>query len=437
MQSPDDLGIERPSERTILVRDDGAAGRARRVGECAGKAPHRLVADRLRGDACRDDRPRGIGDDRVEDFRQQRRVVVDGAGSVDGIGDAAEFRQHRRDALLGRGMKRRERCARVLQRVSRDGGSASAAGNHDELASDRFVAWSDREQFDGLDEFIVTLDLDDAAAAQEGGENFGIAGERPGMGLHHDLAGRRAPGLKQHQGFASRMGGMGDADQLARILELLDDSRDHRDVGVIDEVFNVVLDRCPDLVAARHEMAETKLAIGHQGREHIRAEAPALGHDCYRTRTQGSGEGAAIGCKTGLHADETETVWPADAHPSVRERPQPRGTGMPVPAFPEARCEDDGRGDAVRVRFLEHVAGRIGGDRDHEAIDRSRKVAHGRKAFAAQHVLVARIHREDLARKAAVPQVGDDIGSAAAALRSAHDRDAFGIEQRAHGFHRL
>src|SRR4030088_2665030 len=94
-------------------------------------------------------------------------------------------------------------------RGSRDCAPPSAARDHDEFASDRFVAWSDLEQFDGLDKFIVTRDLNDAAAAQERGEDFGIAGERPGMGLHHDLAGRRATYLKQHQGFAPRMGGAG------------------------------------------------------------------------------------------------------------------------------------------------------------------------------------------------------------------------------------
>jgi hypothetical protein len=206
-------------------------------------------------------------------------------------------------------------------------------------------------------------------------------------------------------------------------------------IGVIDEILDIILDRCADLVAARHEMTEAELAVGHQRREHIRAQAAALRHDRHRARTQGPRERTAIGRKAGFHADEAEAVRPADAHTPVGERTQPRGPVVSVSAFAEARGEHDGRGDAARVRFLENIAGRIGGDRDHEAIDRSGQVAHGGKALVAQHVRVARVHRKNLAGKAAVAQVGDDIGPASAALGGAHDRNGLGIEQRTHGFH--
>ena len=104
------------------------------------------------------------------------------------------------------------------ERVGRDGGSAAAAGDHHELAAGRFVARCNGEQLDGLDEFVVALDLDDAAAAQERREDLGIAGERAGVGLHHDPTGGGAAGLKQEQRLAPRIGFGSDADQLARVL---------------------------------------------------------------------------------------------------------------------------------------------------------------------------------------------------------------------------
>jgi len=99
MQRPDDVGVERSAERTVLVGDDGAAGPACLIGERPGEASHARVADRPRAEARRQDRPAGVGEDRVEDLRQQRRVVVDGAGPVDRVGHAAEFGHDGFDAL--------------------------------------------------------------------------------------------------------------------------------------------------------------------------------------------------------------------------------------------------------------------------------------------------------------------------------------------------
>src|SRR5262249_17437148 len=175
-QRSDDLGIERTAEWAVLVGDDGTARCVRRFGERSGKPPHGLAAGRPYGYARGERGTRRIREDRVDDFWQQRRVVVDRTGSVDGIGDAAEFRQRYRDALLHLRVERGERSSCVGQRVRRDGGSTTASGQHHELIADGFVARSDREQLDRLDEFIVAIDLDDAAAAQEGRENFGVAG---------------------------------------------------------------------------------------------------------------------------------------------------------------------------------------------------------------------------------------------------------------------
>ena len=167
-----------------MVRPDARAASA--IGRS--KAPHVFVADRLRADARRDDRPARFGEDRVEDLRQQRRIVVDRAGAVDRVGHAAEFGQHGARCAPSCGVKRRERHAGLIERVGRDGGAAAAAGHDDDLAADRFIARRDREQLDRLDELIVAVDLHDPAAAQKRREDFGVARKRAGMRL------RPAPG---------------------------------------------------------------------------------------------------------------------------------------------------------------------------------------------------------------------------------------------------
>jgi hypothetical protein len=183
-------------------------------------------------------------------------------------------------------------------------------------------------------------------------------------------------------------------------------------------------------------MAEAELAIDHEWSEGVGAEPAALGHDRDRAGTQRAGEGTAIGRQSRLDADEAEAVRAADAHTLVRECPQSRGARFPMAAFAETRREHDGRADAARVGFLEHVAGGLSGDRHDETVDGVRKITHRGKAFVAEDVLVARVDGENLAGKAAVPQIGDDIRPASATLGGSHHRDGLGIEQRAHRFHR-
>ena len=67
-----------------LIRHDGAAGRARGLGDGA-RDPAQAV-DRRHVHGGGDDRPPRLGEDRLEQRGQQRRVVVDHAGGVDRIG---------------------------------------------------------------------------------------------------------------------------------------------------------------------------------------------------------------------------------------------------------------------------------------------------------------------------------------------------------------
>jgi hypothetical protein len=85
-------------------------------------------------------------------------------------------------------------------------------------------------------------------------------------------------------------------------------------------------------------------------------------------------------------------------------------------ALAEARREHDGRADAARVGFLEHVASGVGGDRHDETVDGVRKITHRGKASVAEDVLVARVDGKYLADKPAVPQIGDDVRPASATL---------------------
>ena len=136
MQRPDDFGIERASQRAVRIGDKGAVGLARSVGDGAGETPHVLAADRACAHCCCDRRPAGIGDDGIENLRQESQVVVDGAGSIDRIGDTAEFGQHRLDALPGRGMQIRQRHSGAVEHVGGARGAAAAARNDDHVVAD-------------------------------------------------------------------------------------------------------------------------------------------------------------------------------------------------------------------------------------------------------------------------------------------------------------
>ena len=153
-----------------------------------------------------DDRPPRLGEDRLEQRRQQRRIVVDHAGGVDRIG--------RRSPNSGRiarsfSLVAASSVASVMPAASRQSAATAAEPPLPDTSTTSSPSVRSNGAFAsssiGLDELIVAVGLHDAAAAQERAQDLGVAGERAGVRADHRLAGRRGADLEEHQRFLQRM----------------------------------------------------------------------------------------------------------------------------------------------------------------------------------------------------------------------------------------
>ena len=252
------------------------------------------------------------------------------------------------------------------------------------------------------------------------------------MRLDHDLPGGRAPGLEQHERLALTMRGVRQRLELARIAQRLGDDRDDVGLRIVHEVIDEILDRGAELVAAGDEVAEAELAVGHQRGKRGLPQAPALRDERHTAMAQRLREVAAKGHDVRLDVDEAHAVRPADAHAALRERAQARTARVAgaVAALAKSGREYDRGPNAVRVGLLQHVAGGVGGRRDHDAIDRRRQARDVRIALAAEDLVVARIDGEDVALETPFFQVGDDVRAPPATLRRPDHRDGLGGKQR-------
>ena len=163
-----------------------------------------------------------------------------------GIRNAAELRQRGADPLDGRRGQRCERNAGALQRVRRDRCPTAAARHDDHILSERVIAGRHGEQLDRLDKGVVSLDLHDATLAEERRQHRVVAHQRAGVRAHHLLPRGRAAGLEHHDRLAARAGALRGVEQEPRLGQCLDDAGDDLDVGIVDEVADIVLDRRDD-----------------------------------------------------------------------------------------------------------------------------------------------------------------------------------------------
>ena len=129
--------------------------------------------------------------------------------------------------------------------------AAAAARHQHDLVAEQSIERRIRQQRDGLDELIVAVGLHDAAAAQESRHGSSVSpASAPVCERIIAWPVAERPIWTNTSDFLLRMRRGRHADKLARIFQLLDDGGDHLDVGIGDEILDIVLDRCADLIAA-------------------------------------------------------------------------------------------------------------------------------------------------------------------------------------------
>ena len=177
-----------------------------------------------------------------------------------------------------------------------------------------------------------------------------------------------------------------EAPQLTGVFQGFGDDRDHADVGVIQEILDIVFNRRADLISAGDEIAEAEIAVGHQWAERGGAETSALRHQRHRSGTQWFGELTAEGGGGSLDVDDAHAIRAADAHALVGQRAQPLGARLAgaMAAFSETCGQYNRCANAVRKGLLQHVAGGIGRCREHQTIDGSGKVRDGRDSICSR-----------------------------------------------------
>src|SRR5581483_11422255 len=104
-----------------------------------------------------------------------------------------------------------------------DGSAAATAGYDNHLAADLGVARRRSQKFDRFHEFVVGVRTHDAGAAQQRRDDLSVADQRASMRADHHLAGGRTASLEGDDRLSLLVRAARRLQELARVLELLDD----------------------------------------------------------------------------------------------------------------------------------------------------------------------------------------------------------------------
>ena len=263
-------------------------------------------------------------------------------GDVERIGWPDEFRQLAAQQLGGRGRGRRQIEPERLTLIERHALDRARIGEDREPLGRR--RRKPYQELGHVDQFLEALDHHRAGMRRQRHDHRVIPGERAGMRLRRGARRRAAAGMEQHDRLAQRAGARGQGKEALRPADLLGEGGDNAGFVVLDDVFEIVLERQHRLVAGRDGVAHAEPAgperVAQDGRE-----PAALGDDgdrrrrrLRRHRLRREGERHAVDI---VH--EAEAIRAAEREPAlVRRRREAFLRLRPFPAgLAEPRREDD------------------------------------------------------------------------------------------------
>ena len=292
-----------------------------------------------------------------------------------------------------------------------------------------------REVIDRLDHLVERVHPHHAQRLGDRIEAGERAGERSGM---------RKRGLAALFGAADLDGDdrllrvacvFAGAPELVRIADRLDEAADHLDVGILDQVADVVRGAEPALVAAGQRIAGADRPAGEPAIER-HDDAAALADDRGRPALDRADAVVRDGQEPARRREVAVAIGAGNREAGVRDgAPQflAERAALRVAAFAEAAGKNRGAASARLACFADGLDRGAARHQHHHVIGPFRQVAQASVAgLAAPHRLVARIDRIDLAGEAgALERAPHAARPAAGPVARPHDRDIRRAQQRA------
>ena len=371
-----------------------------------------------------------VADEEIEQLRQMLRALSPDVERVAEVADDEEQIALRQPL---RGFRREWRQREPVDPAlvgEHDAEAAGGAEDRDAFAARLGAAGEHRRD---LEEVVGVGDADHPGL-REGGVVDGV-GTRHRPGVRHDLtgAGLRAADLADED----RLAGVGrfarhvEERAAAAGLQAFQQAGDHADVGIADEVPDVVDGVDDRFVAARHGETEADAAIARRRQDRRERHGPALRHERdVAGPHRKTGEGMDHRRRARVH--DPETVRPAHNHAvRVRDRSDLRlRRATRVARLAEACADDEGGRDAFPPARVEHLEDSALRHDEHGEIRRLRKSVDRRMARVIVDRRLAWIDQIEAPSEASLRKIDEQPARVRVRLRCADDRDRSRRQQR-------